>query len=123
MTTVGEKIPHDAKLSKIVIGPNEVLVLQLAAPMPDGFMEQVAELMAHLPRHATVLVFESNVSISTASEEDLRAALAEIERKNAGQPALRCPTCDSPSPNFMPATQHEGEVIAICPDPWHQTGP
>ncbi len=31
----------------------------------------------------------------------------------------RCPTCGSRNPKMHPATQHEGEVIALCRDPWH----
>ena len=34
---------------------------------------------------------------------------------------LKCPTCESPSPRMHPATQAEGEVIALCPDPFHAT--
>lgn len=32
---------------------------------------------------------------------------------------LRCSTCDSPEPRLHPATQAEGEVIALCPDLFH----
>lgn len=35
---------------------------------------------------------------------------------------LKCPTCESPSPRLHPATQAEGEVIAICPDDFHLDG-
>jgi hypothetical protein len=31
----------------------------------------------------------------------------------------RCPGCDSPNPRLHPATQYEGEVAFICPNPWH----
>jgi hypothetical protein len=32
---------------------------------------------------------------------------------------LKCPTCESPEPRLHPATQAEGEVTHICPDPFH----
>lgn len=31
-----------------------------------------------------------------------------------------CPTCESPEKRWHPATQHDGEVIALCRDPWHK---
>lgn len=31
----------------------------------------------------------------------------------------KCPTCKSPQPSMHPATQHEGEVLSLCRDPWH----
>lgn len=32
-----------------------------------------------------------------------------------------CPSCESPQPSMHPATQAEGgEVLYICPDPWHE---
>lgn len=35
---------------------------------------------------------------------------------------LKCPTCESPEPRLHPATQAEGEVTALCPDPFHGDG-
>jgi hypothetical protein len=32
---------------------------------------------------------------------------------------MKCPTCESPAPKLHPATQYQGEVTAICPDPFH----
>ena len=32
----------------------------------------------------------------------------------------KCPTCESPQPSMHPATQHEGEVLKLCRDPWHK---
>lgn len=32
---------------------------------------------------------------------------------------MRCPTCGSREPRLHPATQAGGEVIRICPDPYH----
>lgn len=34
---------------------------------------------------------------------------------------LTCPTCESPEPRLHPATQAEGEVMEICPDPFHES--
>lgn len=31
---------------------------------------------------------------------------------------MKCPTCDSPSPELHPAVQHEGEV-EVCRDLFH----
>lgn len=48
-----------------------------------------------------------------------------IEARSAGAPmdygvsSTRCPTCMSPEPRLHPATQAEGEVTHICPDPFH----
>lgn len=79
------------------------------------------------------------------SADDVPALLNEIDRLNialgACQTALnhhlevcssdvlgsasalrangRCPTCDSPEPRLHPATQEEGEVVAVCRDPYH----
>ncbi len=36
---------------------------------------------------------------------------------------MNCPTCGSHDPRFHPATQAEGEVIARCPDTFHQPSP
>lgn len=33
-------------------------------------------------------------------------------------PPLSCPTCESPNPNFHPATS-QGEVTKVCSDAWH----
>lgn len=33
-----------------------------------------------------------------------------------------CPTCGSKDPRMHPATQAEGEVTHICPDPYHKPG-
>lgn len=30
-----------------------------------------------------------------------------------------CPTCQAPEPRLHPATQAEGEVTHLCPDPFH----
>lgn len=32
----------------------------------------------------------------------------------------KCPTCGSPNRKWHPATQHEGEVLTLCRDAWHQ---
>lgn len=32
---------------------------------------------------------------------------------------LKCPTCESPEPRLHPASQAEGEVTHVCPDPFH----
>lgn len=39
--------------------------------------------------------------------------------ETAGRARVGCPTCGSPDPRRHPATQSEGEVVALCPDAWH----
>jgi hypothetical protein len=45
---------------------------------------------------------------------------AEIETRG-GKP-VRCPRCNSPSPELHPAVQHEGEV-QMCQHEWHGDQP
>lgn len=37
--------------------------------------------------------------------------------------SLRCPRCDSRSPNLHPAAGDGGEVTGLCPDPFHGRQP
>jgi hypothetical protein len=43
----------------------------------------------------------------------------EITWPAAPSAHTRCPSCDAPEPRLHPATQAEGEVAVICPDPYH----
>jgi hypothetical protein len=90
---VPEIIPPDAVLEKLHLGDGDILILRFPGESPEGTLDDVANLLAHVRRPGgIILVLTNGATVESAPPEFLEKTLEEVwDRQKARGDRPRLP--------------------------------